>query len=74
MIEPTERVEFTIRFSDNVAFRKTLSRKDYTPEELEASWNSHEESKAIHKQRSKEIRKIDKGERSSRMRNIALEA
>ena len=63
MIEPTERVEFTVRFSHNVAIRKTLSLKDYTIEELEACWYSQEESKAIQKQCREEIRRIEMGKK-----------
>jgi hypothetical protein len=55
--------KLSIRFSDNVSFRKTLSRKDYTPEDVEASWYSHEESKAISTQCIKEIKRMDMGEK-----------
>jgi hypothetical protein len=63
ILEPPTKREFTIRFSASVTVRETLSRKDYTPEEVKAYWYSHEESKAIRKQRSQEIRRINMGER-----------
>jgi hypothetical protein len=53
-----------VRFSKkNRSTRKTLSRKDYTLEETEASWSSLEDLQKILRRCHKEIKKIDLGEK-----------
>jgi hypothetical protein len=60
--ETTQAVKF-VRFSEKIRIRKTLSRKDYTLEETEATWSSREERQQISRQCRKEIKKINHGEK-----------
>jgi hypothetical protein len=51
-----------VRISEmNNHVHKVLSRKDYTPEEVQACWYSNEEYQTIERRRSKEIRKLNEG-------------
>jgi hypothetical protein len=60
----TTQVVKVLRFSKKTcSTRKTLSRKDYTLEETEASWSSLEDRQQILRQCHKEIKKIDRGEK-----------
>jgi hypothetical protein len=52
-----------VRFSNKRCVCKTLSHKDYTPEEVEATWYSREECGRIRKQCRKEIKKMNVGEK-----------
>jgi hypothetical protein len=61
--DETTQVVKVVRFSKKTRrTRKTLSRKDYTLEETEASWSSLEDRQQILRQCHKEIKKIDRGE------------
>jgi hypothetical protein len=54
--------EVGVRFSENIdVIRKTLSRNDYTAEEIQACWYTREERQRIHIQCNKEIRKMNEG-------------
>jgi hypothetical protein len=57
----TEQEEFRVRFSQKIHICKTLSREDYTTEEIQACWFTAEENQRIHRHCSKEIRKMDEG-------------
>ena len=57
----TEQEEVCVRFSERTYVRKTLSKKDYTSQEVQACWYTSEENRRIHKRRRKEVRKIDEG-------------
>jgi hypothetical protein len=57
----TEQEEFRISFSETIYVRNTLSREDYTAEQIQACWYTAEESQRIHRHCSKEIRKMDEG-------------
>jgi hypothetical protein len=60
----TTQVVKVLRFSKKTrSTRKTLSRKDYTLEETEASWSSLEDRQQILRRCHKEIKKIDRGEK-----------
>jgi hypothetical protein len=61
--ETTQAVEQLVRFSEKKRVRKTLSRKDYTLDETKATWWSVEESGQIARQYTKEIKKIERGEK-----------
>jgi hypothetical protein len=53
--------EFRVRFSQRIHFRKTLSRKDYTAEEIQACWYNDEGNQRIYRHCNKEIRKMNEG-------------
>ena len=59
--ETTQAVKF-VRFSEKIRIRKILSRKDYTLEEIKATWSSQEERQQISRQRREDIKEIDDGE------------
>jgi hypothetical protein len=54
--------ERNVRFSTEPVFHFTLSRKDYTPEEIRASWFEREEYRKITKECCKQIKKMESGE------------
>jgi hypothetical protein len=58
----TTHVVKSVEFTENNHLRTTLSRRDYTLEETEASWWSHEDNQNISRQCQKEIKEIDDGE------------
>jgi hypothetical protein len=58
----SEDVERNVRFSAEPEFHITLSRQDYTPEELRLSWFQREEYKKITKECCKQIKKMENGE------------
>jgi hypothetical protein len=53
--------ELHVRFSEKIRVRNTISCKDYTPEEVEACWYTSDDNQRIHRQCSKEIRKLNEG-------------
>jgi hypothetical protein len=57
----TTTVEKFVRFGNKDTFRKTLSIKDYTPDEVRATWYVSEDYQRILRQCQKEIRKINQG-------------
>jgi hypothetical protein len=60
--EPTQAVKF-VRFSKKIRTRKTMSRKDYTLEETDASFSSREDHQQTLRQCHKEVKKIGHGEK-----------
>jgi hypothetical protein len=50
---------FRVRFSEKTHVRKILSRKDFTPEEIQACWYNDEGNQRIFRYCSKEIRKMN---------------
>jgi hypothetical protein len=58
----SEDVERNVRFSADPVFHFTLSRKDYTPEELRASWFQDEEYSKITKACCNQIKKMENGQ------------
>jgi hypothetical protein len=56
-----EHEENHVRFSEKIGLRNTISCKDYTPEEVEACWYTSDDNQRIHRQCSKEIRKLNEG-------------
>jgi hypothetical protein len=57
----TTQLEKCVWFSNKKHIRKTLSLKDYTLEEIKASWWSREECRKISRRCQKEVKKIDDG-------------
>jgi hypothetical protein len=57
----TEQEELHVRFSENIRVRTTIHCNDYTPEELKACWYTGDDNQRIHRQCSKEIRKLNEG-------------
>jgi hypothetical protein len=55
-------VERTVRFAATPRGHFTLSRDDYSSEELRASWYQHEEYARITKECCKQVRKMEEGE------------
>jgi hypothetical protein len=56
-------VEKYVRFKKKDMLRNTLSIKDYTPDEVRATWYVSEDYKRISRRCQKEIRKMNKGDR-----------
>ena len=54
--------ERNVRFSTEPVFHFTLSRKDYTPEEIRASWFEREEYRKITKECCRQIKRMESGE------------
>jgi hypothetical protein len=52
---------FRVRFSEGTHVRDTLSLKDYTPEEIQSCWYTHEGNERIRRHCTKEIRKMNEG-------------
>jgi hypothetical protein len=53
--------ECRVRFTNKVAVRRSLSRKDYTPEEIGATWFNHDDYQRMRQECIKEIRKMNEG-------------
>jgi hypothetical protein len=62
VVKSSTQVVKSVEFTENNHSRTTLSRRDYTLEETEASWWSHEDNQNISRQCQKEIKEIDDGE------------
>jgi hypothetical protein len=61
--------DFRVRFSHKIqVVHKTLSRKDYTIDEIEACWYTAEDLQKIHKHCRKEIRKLNEGSKLKDMK------
>jgi hypothetical protein len=55
-------IELSVTFARTATARYTLSRSDFTPEELRASWYQYEEYNKITKDCCKQIKKMERGE------------
>jgi hypothetical protein len=56
-------IEKCVTFEKRSMFRNTLSIKDYTPDEVRATWYTREDVRRISRQCQKEIRKMNKGDK-----------
>jgi citrate synthase len=61
--DPTATVRKSVGFVSRITFRKHISRRDMTPEEIQSAWYSREECAAITKSCCKQIHMLNQGER-----------
>jgi hypothetical protein len=64
LTEPSHfsEIDRTVRFAPTAGVRRCLSRTEYTPEEIKATWYQDEEYRTIRKDCCKQINKMQNGE------------